>query len=175
MSERALLPGEFAILGVLALRPMHGYEMLNFFESESLIDVCPVEHSTLYTYLRNLETRDLVGWKEERVGLRPPRKIFELDPAGWELLQAWLREPVERMREIRLEFLLKLFFLERTDQPALERLVDGQLQVCETYLTGLNRREAGTEFSRLVDDSKRSAAEATLGWLNSYRLTLGNR
>ena len=110
-------------LALLALRPMHGYEMTAFIEEEGLSDVCPVEQSTLYTYLRNVESRGLVAWTEERVGQRPPRKIFELTPVGRELIDGWLRRPVGRMREVRLDLLIKLFFLARLDPGANRRLL----------------------------------------------------
>jgi PadR family transcriptional regulator AphA len=172
MTARALLPGEYAALALLALRPMHGYEMMCFLEDEGLVDVFPVEQSTLYTYLRNVEARGLVAWTEERVGQRPPRKIYELTPAGHDLIHDWLRSPVERMREVRLEFLLKLFFLERLDREARSRLLAAQIAVCESYLGGLDLRPAATAFRRLVIQSKRSAAESTLGWLKNYAYQL---
>lgn len=168
MAERPLLPGEYAVLALLALRPMHGYEMTAFIQDEGLSDVCPVEQSTLYTYLRNIEARGLVTWTEERVGHRPPRKIFELTLAGRELIHAWLRRPVGRMREVRLEFLLKLFFLARLDPRAHRELIEGQLRACEAYLAALDSRVLLAPFEQLVVQSKRSAAEATLAWLTRY-------
>lgn len=168
MAERPLLPGEYAVLALLALRPMHGYEMTSFIQDEGLSDVCPVEQSTLYTYLRNIEARGLVRWTEERVGNRPPRKMFELTAAGRELIDGWLRRPVGRMREVRLEFLLKLFFLARLDPVAHRELIEGQLRACEAYLEGLERKVLLAPFEQLVIQSKRSAAEATLAWLTKY-------
>ena len=168
MTERPLLAGEQMVLALLSLRPMHGYEMVSFVDGEGLAAVCPVEQSTLYTYLRNLEARALVEWTEERVGSRPPRKTYRLTDSGREAISDWLRRPVERMREVRLEFLLKLFFLQRTDGVALRTLVEEQVRVCERYLAGLAVQEGQGGFERLVADSKRSAAEATLGWLRAY-------
>ncbi|MCL4231255.1 MAG: PadR family transcriptional regulator [Dehalococcoidia bacterium] len=172
MTERALLPGEYAVLSLLSLRAMHGYEMMCFLEDEGLLSICPLEQSTLYTYLRNVEARGLVDWTEERVGLRPPRKIYRLTDSGRDVIGAWLRQPVERMREVRLEFLLKLFFLAESDLKAHSRLLADQIRVCEAYLAGLDRRQQLTEFDRLVVQSKRSAAEATLGWLKAYAFQL---
>lgn len=168
MNDRALLPGEYAVLSLLAVRPMHGYEMVCFLGDEGLDAVCPVEQSTLYTYLRNVEARGLVTWTEERVGNRPPRKTYALSPQGATVIQEWLRKPVERMREVRLEFLLKLFFLNLTDRPAMKRLLSAQIGACETYLAQTRAARAESPFRRLVALSKISAAEATLGWLKSY-------
>jgi PadR family transcriptional regulator AphA len=168
MHDRALLPGELAVLGLLRLRPMHGYEMVCFLGDEGLDAVCPVEQSTLYTYLRNVESRELVDWTEERVGLRPPRKTYHLTGTGEAFIDEWLRKPVERMREVRLEFLLKLFFLNLLDRPAMRELLSHQIGVCEEYLAHVAAAPAESPFRRLVAQSKSSAAEATLGWLKTY-------
>ncbi|MEO8539413.1 MAG: PadR family transcriptional regulator [bacterium] len=168
MSDRALLPGEYAVLCLLSLRPMHGYEMMCFLAEEGLDAVCPVEQSTLYTYLRNVESRHLVAWTEERVGLRPPRKTYELSDEGRALIDAWLRKPVARMREVRLEFLLKLFFLNLTDRDAMKQLLSEEISVCESYLAHLQGSPESSRFRQLVAQSKKSAAEATLAWLKSY-------
>lgn len=173
MGDRALLPGEYAVLGLLSLRPMHGYEMVGLLSEAGLSDVCPVEQGTLYTYLRNLEGRGLVSWSEVRIGHRPPRKMFALSAAGRVCIEEWLRQPVERMREVRAEFLLKLFFLERTDPAAHRELVAAQLGACRDYLANLAGKETKTRFSELVRESKRSAAEATLSWLGAYAAEVG--
>jgi DNA-binding PadR family transcriptional regulator len=169
VSERPLLPGEFAVLGLLAIRPMHGYEMARYFDRDDLIEVCPIEQSLLYTYVRNVEERGLVNWTEERVGARPPRKTYALTEAGRLLVNMWLRQPAERMREVRVEFLLKLYFLGRIDPPAEVDLLRRQIDVCDAYAARLAVRVADSDgFQRLVAQSKLSAAEATAKWLRSY-------
>jgi DNA-binding PadR family transcriptional regulator len=169
MLTRPLLPGEYAVLGLLLSRPMHGYEMARYFDRDDLSEVCPIEQSMLYTYIRNIEDRGLVSWTEVRVGLRPPRKLHELNAAGREVVEAWLDEPVQRLREVRLEFLLKLYFLHSLDQPREEALLAKQIVICEEYYDRLLARElATTGFARLVAASKRSGAESTLNWLREY-------
>ncbi len=166
--ERPLLPGEFALLAMLLDGPMHGYEMARAFEAPELQLICPIEQSSLYTYLRNLEARGFVEWHERRVGARPPRKMFELTPCGREHVERWLRDSVHRMREVRLDFLLKLFFLRRRDQAAAARLVEDQLRACEEYLRTVEATEPVSDFHEVVLTSRRSAAIATLDWLRTY-------
>lgn len=169
MQTRPLLSGEYAALGLLLGRPMHGYEMARYFDRDDLSEVCPIEQSMLYTYIRNIEERGLVGWTEVRVGLRPPRKLYELSPAGYDLIQAWLDEPVQRLREVRLDFLLKLYFLHSLDRAREKALLARQIGICEEYEARLRGRElASTGFARLVAASKRSGAESTLNWLREY-------
>lgn len=171
---RELLAGEHAVLALLHTRPMYGYEMARYFESDDLHEVCPIEQGSLYTYLRNLEGRTLVTWCEEREGLRPPRKRFSLTPEGEAVVNLWLREPVERLREVRFELLVKLYVLHIVDPAAEATLIRAQLDVCELYKERARERvsQAGDSFSRLVAQSKLSAAVATVDWLRSHLATL---
>ena len=169
MTERALLPGEFGVLGLLALRPMHGYEMARYFDRDDLNEVCPIEQSLLYTYIRNIEERSLIAGIEERVGNRPPRKTYHLTEAGRLLVDLWLHQTVDRMREVRLVFLLKLYFLSQIDPPGERDLLRRQIDVCDAYQARLGARAAETQgFHRLVAQSKHSAAEATSKWLRAH-------
>lgn len=173
MAARVLLPGEYAVLGLLRLRPMHGYEMSRHFDDD-LVDVFPMEQSSLYTYLRNVEGRGLVSWEEHRVGQRPPRKIYRLEPAGLAAVDAWLRRPVERIREVRLDFLLKLYFLHESDPAAAGQLVEEQVAVVRRYLQSVEAQQPRDSFHALVLGSRRSAARATLEWLSAYGADLGS-
>jgi len=163
-----LLPGEYAVLGLLLSGPRYGYEMARYFDRDDLAEVCPIEQSMLYTYLRNVEARGMVTWTEERVGNRPPRKLFDLTEDGLAEVQAWLRRPVGRIREIRLEFLLKLYFLHRHDPAAERRLLDEQIAVCEAYVARYADQQPQSDFARLVARVKQTAAESTLAWLKAY-------
>ncbi len=173
MPPRNLLAGEYAVLALLRIEPMYGYQMAHYFEDGDLGEVCPIEQSLLYTYLRNVQARGLVAWTEVRAGLRPPRKLFELTPDALTLIDGWLRAPVERMREVRLELLVKLYVLGRTDPAAARELLRRQIDVCEAYQLRVTARAAALSgFSRLVAESKASAAEATAGWLRRYAAEL---
>jgi len=167
--SRPLLPGEYAVLGLLSLRPMHGYDMARHFATGELAEVCPLEQPSLYTYIRNVEARGLVAWREERVGARPPRKLLDLTPAGHEALESWLRAPVTRLREVRMDFLLKLYFLRQSDLAGEAALLDAQITACEGYLAEIEHREPANDFQALVAGSRRSAARATIDWLVAYR------
>lgn len=173
MATRELLPGELAVLALLRNQPMHGYEMARYFDRDDLSEVCPIEQSLLYTYLRNTEERGLVRWSEVRVGLRPPRKLYELSESGRTQVETWLDAPVQRLREVRFEFLLKLYFLHPNDLARERALLARQIAICEDYRERLSVREAESNgFSKLVAASKRSGAESTVNWLQEYALTL---
>jgi len=170
MAVRELTVNEYAILSLLRLLgPMHGYQMARWFEQD-LAEVCPIEQSALYAYLKNLEQRGLVSWREVRVGQHPPRKIFQLTASGSDDVDAWLRKPVERMRDVKLDFLLKLYFLHLLD-PAQELvLLWAQVDACDVYRDRMSARlNDATGFERLVLRSKIAAANSTSDWLRAYQ------
>jgi len=169
------MTGEYAALALLRIRDMYGYEMSHYFEGDELGEVCPIEQSMLYSYLRNVEQRGLVAWQEERAGQRPPRKRFSLTADGTLAVDRWLRQPVGRLREVRLDLLLKLYVLHQVNPRAERRLVQEQVEVCEAYRTKLQARFDGADdqFEQLVAGSKLSAAVATLDWLRGYAESLG--
>jgi DNA-binding PadR family transcriptional regulator len=148
---------------------MHGYELARTARLEGLGRVCPIEQSALYAYLRNVELRGLVLWREQRAGRRPPRKLYSLTPDGVALVDTWLRSPVARMREIRREFLVKVHLLASIDPDQVAPLVERQLGVCRLYLEGTSAEvSASTGLARLVALSRSSAAVATRDWLEAY-------
>jgi len=177
-SERELLAGEYIVLALLRRGAMHGYEMARTARDEGIGDVCALEQSALYTYLNNLEARELVRWTEQREGRRPPRKLYRLTAAGSAEADRWLRAPVSRMREVRREFLVKVHLLQSVEAAEVEPLLDRQLGVCRGYLDRTRAElEATSGFARLVALSKESAAEATIRWIAAYadELAAGSR
>ena len=113
MPKRAagLSVGEYAVLGVLRERPMHGYDVSRRFIADlDLGLVLPMDMSTVYAILKELHEQGLIEGEREVVGLRPPRTVFQLTPEAEAQFLAWLREPVHRLREVRADLLLKLYF-----------------------------------------------------------------
>jgi PadR family transcriptional regulator AphA len=176
MAERDLLAGEWAVLGMLRLGPRHGYEIARALEQDGLPDVTRIEENLLYSYLKTLDRRSLIAGHEVRVGAYPPRRVFELTPAGAAAVDGWLRQAVHRLREVRLEFMLKLYFLHQLDPGAEKVLLGEQIEAVEAYIDRVAARLSvapAQGFERLVLGSKVTAAEATLAWLRAYANELG--
>jgi DNA-binding PadR family transcriptional regulator len=171
-----LTPVQYAILGLLHERPAHGYELQRSFSPDGdLAGVAQIEQPTLYAALKDLATRELVAGTEAREGARPPRTVYALTPGGERLLTAWLRAPVQRLRQVRLDFLLKVYFARQRGVREVRALVDAQIRACHDYLSGLEEQAAGLspdDFAYLVVESRTSAARSTLDWLRDYRRRL---
>jgi len=106
-------PAEYAILGLLESQPMHGYEMFQQFKSGAMGQIVHLEMSQMYAFLKKLERLEYIEAQLEIQGSRPPRKIFHLTAKGRQAFFQWLKEPVERPREIRILFLIKLYFVQQ--------------------------------------------------------------
>jgi len=165
-----LTPTAYAILGVLRERSMHGYEIAQHFKPEAeLGQVVPAEMSTIYTFLKDLQEHGLIQGERVTVGARPPRTVFSLTAEAEPLFLDWVRRPVARIREVRLDFLIKLYFAQRLGGAEAQILLDAQIAVCQDYL---ERQKAGerdlkpASFEHVVQESKLTAAEGTLSWLN---------
>ncbi|TAK37178.1 MAG: PadR family transcriptional regulator [Chloroflexota bacterium] len=171
--KQPLGPTEFAVLGLLTLKPCHGYELASLFAADADLGlVCHAHISVLYASLRALEGLGYVYAETEAPSSYPPRKTYHLTPLGQTAFRRWLDEPVHRIRQIRLDFLLKLYFSGLLTDHDTVGLIEAQIAACRTYLTELQTALAGTPsdgFRRLVLRSKINAAESTMDWLDRQR------
>lgn len=97
-----------AVLGLLAQRPRHGYELRAAFEAvvggEENWDVKPAQ---IYTTLTRMENSGLVVEQSVEQDAGPEKRIYAITSAGYQALQAWFTEGIEREHQ-RDEFFIKL-------------------------------------------------------------------
>lgn len=174
MSRHAerLLPAAYALLGLLAEGPAHGYDLHRSFAAGTpLADIYRLEINQLYALLKKLDELGLVEQTGlAPVGHTPPRRYFSITPGGRETLTAWLREPVPHTREVRLEFLVKLYFAARRGPADAHDLLAAQLRLTRQMAGSLEEQRvrapfALTDFRRLVLDLRIKQNQAVLNWL----------
>jgi putative hydrolase of the HAD superfamily len=168
---------EYAVLGLLR-QPMHGYQVAReMAEGGGLGLVCPLGMSNVYFLLGNLQERGLVAVAERQEERYPPRVMLHATAAGRRAFDAWLREPVTRLRQVRLDFLVKLFFLDREDLALARDLVEVHKDFCRRYLAewrDLAQKADSTGFDRLAIEAMIAVGEGTLRWLEQYERSLGD-
>src|SRR5947209_266242 len=134
-----LLPAAYGLLGLLAEGPAHGYELHRAFAAEGpLAGIYRLEINQLYALLKKLAELRLVeqtGFAP--VGNTPPRRSFAITPAGLAELNEWLHEPVPHTREVRLEFLIKLYFAAQRGPADARNLLLAQLRLTRQLISGL--------------------------------------
>lgn len=162
---------EHALLGFLYERPMHGYEIhQNLASLAGLGLVWQVKQSHLYAMLEKLEGDGYITGKQQAQEMRPPRRVFRLTSAGRKAFRDWLSRPVSHGREVRLEFMAKLYFARRVGAAWVSQLVERQRQECGDWRASLlgqsaANAERGT-FAWLVYQFRVSQVESMLTWLD---------
>ena len=167
---------EYAVLGVLREAPTHGYLLAQrFAPGQGLGLLYPLEQSAVYALLHDLESQGLISGRQEVSGPRPPRTLFLITEPGEAHLRAWLVTPVEPLRRLRLDFLLKLHFLSAQEPDSADRLIAEQLAIGQKYLAELDLelcRLDDDSLEGLVVDSKRVAVQGFVTWLGNRRARL---
>jgi DNA-binding PadR family transcriptional regulator len=88
-------PLALAVLGTVAERPMHPYEMASMIRSRGKESSIKIKWGTLYTVVDNLDKHGLIEATETvREGRRPERTVYTITEAGRAELHDWLRELV---------------------------------------------------------------------------------
>ena len=157
---------EYALLGALMSGPRHGYEILQFL-NVSLGFIWHVGTSQLYALLRRIEQKGLLTSTLQTQASRPSKRVFALTPKGRAVFLDWLNSPAEHVRDLRIEFLAKLFFFYRLSLPGGSKLVAAQTDILKHLKKRVEHRLA-TEtdaFNRLALGFKLATVESWQAWL----------
>lgn len=174
-------PAEYALLGLLWDEPRHGYELHRAFASDQELGaICRLEQSQLYAFLKKLEHLGYLESTLEPQEGRPPRRLVGLTRKGRQIFRQWIEAPVPRPREVRLLFLLKLYFARAFGTATILNLITRQIEACEAFLkklqegppgaagsgsTDVNSSAALQDFRVIVHQARIRQIEATIGWL----------
>ena len=159
---------EHAVLGFLAIQPRHGYELAKEFTPETVIgDIVHLESGMLYAHLKKLEREGWVIAELKPQEARPARKVYSITEAGASELHRWMSEPVDKTRDIRLEFLLKLYLASQTKPELVDALIEEQRSVCDQFIASLEEQIEVEEddFRRLVLEMRLAQNQTLVRWL----------
>jgi DNA-binding PadR family transcriptional regulator len=163
---------EYALLGFLRQRPLHGYAIYQQLKID-LGQVWQLKLSQLYALLSKLEEAGYVTAEMEMQVSRPPRKLFQLTADGEAVWGAWVQSAVRHGRYLRLEFLVKLYFARREGVAA--QLLAAQRAQCQLWLHAEQAKvdESEGEYGRLVHQFRLGQTQAMLAWLDDCEEALG--
>ena len=166
-----------ALLGLLAQRPRHGYELHAAFEAvvggEQNWDVKPAQ---IYTTLARLEEGGLV--MEEGVGQDggPEKRVYAITSTGRNVLADWFASGVE-LEHQRDEFFIKLLLSIATREANPRRVI--QIQRSKLYqdlhamTAQRNKTDSKTALAQvLLMDKAIMHLEADLRWLDMIEARL---
>ena len=161
---------EFILLGFLMEKPVHGYDLYREISSiNDLSEVWHIKQSRLYALLEKLEAAGLVSSNHVTTESFIARREYRATTDGISSFQVWIALPVEHPREMRQEFLGKLYFARQAGTDKALALVTAQRQNCLEWQSMLEKllASAGThEFSKIVDNFRLHQVQSMLRWLD---------
>ena len=156
------------VLAMLAKEPSHGYELRARLR-EALGPLGDAMNAgQIYVTLKRLEQDDLVRSEDVEQTTRPNKRVYELTPAGREVVAAWVDEPSDGPR-VRDEFFAKLILAPRAGLADQMELINKQRHHYYRLMRGLNdlqdsaRRQDAA--ARLLVEGTRLHLQADLDWL----------
>ncbi|MFN3308285.1 MAG: helix-turn-helix transcriptional regulator [Anaerolineales bacterium] len=124
------------LLGVLKQSEMHGYQLYDFIE-QNLASCTTLKKPSAYFLLSKMEQEGLVQVAEQRVGNRPPRKVYCLTQAGERLFRQLLQENLSQFTPTVFPGDIGIAFLDQIPIEQGLRLLRKRLQKMQAYLTQL--------------------------------------
>jgi PadR family transcriptional regulator, regulatory protein AphA len=179
MSPRTAQPLslEYALLGVIRRKPIHGYDLLQILaQADGLGAVWRIKQSLLYATLEKLEEQSLLQSRLAPGEAFPMRKEYRITPRGEQAFFDWIRSPVRAERGMRQEFLAKIYFAGDVERGWIEELCTHQAALCSEWLKNFQRkRDACVDpksFSQRVTAFRIRQVQATLDWLEEIQASL---
>jgi DNA-binding PadR family transcriptional regulator len=159
-------PQEYVILGILMEQKRHGYEIHHLLSS-GLGSAWHAGISQVYALLKRLEAAEKVVSSVKQQDNRPAKHIYSITPKGRKAFLQWVHTPLERMRDLRLAFLAKLFFIRELNLSGSDDLIRKQMDIFQEKLRGIKGQDKNCheEFERLVLHFRIGQIEAVLSWL----------
>ena len=159
---------KYALLGLLAQRPRHGYELKAAFE-ELLGGTWPLNIGQVYTTMGRLERDGLVRCEVVEQDPRPDRKVYSLTETGEKELDRWLAEPVGEPVRLKDELFLKLLLHGVLGTVDPTELIATQRQRCLdalAELTDLQTAPSVGQATALLLEGAILHLEADIRWLD---------
>lgn len=137
---------ETAILGLLSLKPMTGYDIKKLI-AESDVLYWSGNNNQIYTSLVKLHQKDLVSQEIELRADSPSRKIYSLTQKGRDELKTMLLSDPE-LPQLTRPFLIQLAWADQLDQDTLDSLLLKYEEEIEAQLAILKVRSGNTNYKQ---------------------------
>ncbi len=161
---------KYAILGMLADRPLHGYELKAAYE-EDLVPATQLNYGQVYTTLERLGRDGLVAHEVVSQTERPDKKVYALTEGGRKELKEWLSTPSALDLDLRNETFLKLMLARRLEGADPREVLDVERRACLERLHEVTKARAQADKAKapaqtvLLLDLALLRLEAFIKWL----------
>lgn len=164
---KGLTDQAYVVLGLLMEGAKHGYEI----HQSELFGIWSIPMSQLYVLLKRLEGYRMIRSSLTFQESRPGKRVYTVTEEGRAAFLDWVYRPSEKIRNIRIEFLAKLYMIQKLHLGMGESLIDAQISVCVKQKNRLNEMKGkkGNSFENLVSSYRNTMIDATIKWLKSCR------
>ena len=161
---------ENALLGILMTGPKHGYELHGYMTAR-MNEFWHLSMSQIYALLNRLEKEGMVESKREWQENRPAKKIFSLTQTGKRRFLSWVQSPVQHVRDFRIEFMAKLFFIRELHLRQGDSLIDRQIEVLQKKIGEIegSKEKIADGFEKVLFSFKTAQTSAVLEWLHECK------
>jgi DNA-binding PadR family transcriptional regulator len=158
---------EWLVLTILSQQHAHGFAVAQLTAAGGdLGRVWQIPKAVVYRAIGRLLDAGLIGPEGTEPGLGPQRTVYAATEDGRAAAQRWLHEPVEHVRDIRSELLLKLALLDRAGEDPAD-LLTAQRAVLEPLVGAIESRRAGSQgFDATLLAWRRATAIAALDFID---------
>ena len=161
-------PTDYGVLGLLLDGPAHGYDLQQRLHA-GLGPVWRVAWSQLYSVLHSLEEKGWVNAATKESPSGPPRHMYAITTRGRRAFFEWAVAPVSRLRDVRVEFLAKLYFLRRHQPEELGPLLERQSASLERAMEELGALGGDPWIASIALSFRRHQTESALAWIGEVR------
>jgi DNA-binding PadR family transcriptional regulator len=157
---------EWLVLSILSQQPRHGFALAQLTASDGELGrIWHIPKAVIYRSIGRLLDAGLIEPEGTEQGLGPQRTVYAASPAGRAAAHRWLRTPVEHVRDIRSQLLLKLALLDRMGEDPAE-LLRAQREVLEPIVRAMEAKCDGTGFDAVLIAWRKATARAALDFLD---------
>lgn len=169
---------KYGLLGILARKSQHGYELKRSFE-QITGGFWELNYGQIYQTLDRLEQDGLVTYSVEHEENVPDKKVYEITANGRGALNNWIASPDPKPRPLRDELFIRLAVMTTQDIAPMIDLLESHQSIYLKKMTQLTKAknkikslESSPELSagqllmeELLMDAGLFHAEADLKWL----------
>ena len=159
---------EWLVLTILSQQPAHGFAVAQLTAADGELGrVWQIPKAVVYRAIGRLLDAGLIAPEGTEPGLGPQRTVYTVTAEGRAAAGRWLFAPVEHVREIRSELLLKLALLDRAGENPTP-LLQAQRAVLEPLVEAIESRRARSDgFDTTLLAWRRATAVAALDFLDA--------
>lgn len=166
---------EWVVLCVVDEAPTHGFAIASMTALDGPLGrVWQIPRPVIYRSLARLGAAGLVAPHGVEPGNGPQRELYTTTPQGASEAATWLDTPVDHVRDVRSQLLMKLALLDRRGRDATD-LVLRQRRVLAPIADALDQAppEGPGGFEATLIAWRRATAAATLAFLDEVAATGG--